>query len=262
MENHGENELIYKVQEGSLRISDAFPFQDDQFYLPRPAGMHPTKTDVDLDPSIRKRLKELKWIPAEKLGSWLAGSVSIEELARVFGVVVEQTRVNRRDPIPLPYPVYGFRFFDRCGLYIISCLKTDEDAAWMDSSMQLLSAGGIGGKVSSGWGKYSLEKMEVPDCLQKMLNNLNGYQMLLSTAFPAEQEAEKAMQDANYVLIRRGGFTAGISEKPIKKKTSYLMAAGSTFSSRFDGILYDVATKSPHPVWRYAKALMAGVERR
>ena len=84
--------------------------------------------------------------------------------------------------------------------------------------------------------------------------------MLLSVAFPKQEEADNVMQDAHYLVNRRGGFTAGYNEKPVKKQTTWMLASGSVFHSRFDGIILNVAGSSPHPVWRCGKTLMMGVK--
>lgn len=260
MEAGKEAELLSMVNSGMLRFSDALPFRGDTLYLPRPIGLYSKKLQTEIDASSRKLLKKLAWVPANLLSDWLQGKASPSDLIVHFGVSEERTRVNRREEIPLPYPVQCFRFFDDCGLYVIVSAKSEAILSFMDEAMTLLSASGIGGSVTSGWGHFHFEQSEPP---QELHNALDAQQtslyMLLSVGFPAEEEA-KVMEGARYLLVRRSGFTAGHHEKPIKKKTSWLLAPGSVFTRRFDGIVEDVAiSQSPHPVWRCAKALMMGV---
>ena len=260
MEAGKESELFSLVSGGSLRFSDALPYQGDTLYLPRPMGMYAKQLQTELDASSRKLLKKLAWVPAHRLSDWLEGRVSPNDLIVHFGVSEERTRVNRREEIPLPYPVQGFRFFDDCGLYIIAAGTDEASLSFMDDAMQLLSTSGIGGSTSSGWGHFQLERQELPQELRCALDDQQAaHYMLLSAAFPGEEEA-KVMESARYLLIRRGGFTAGRHEQPIKKKTAWLLAPGSIFDRRFEGIMEDAAIpQSAHPVWRCAKALMMGV---
>ena len=56
----------------------------------------------------------------------------------------------------LPYHVGAFRFAEDCGLYVLAGLESD-DAAWLRTLMRALGLSGIGGKVSSGYGKFTVD---------------------------------------------------------------------------------------------------------
>ena len=45
-----------------------------------------------------------------------------------------------------------------------------------------------------------------------------------------------------------------------KKKELYSFKAGSCFSHKFDGHIFDLSEGGNHPVYRYAKPLMMGVD--
>ncbi|MBQ9007940.1 MAG: type III-A CRISPR-associated RAMP protein Csm4 [Clostridia bacterium] len=261
MKDGRHEELLKLVNENALRLSDAMPFDSENLYISRPAGIYADNSDESFDPSVRKALKRIQYIPTSKLAAWLGGKVRPEEIRTEFGRKFDRTRVNLQETDPLPYQVDGFIFDDDCGLYFIAAGKDEKSAKFLDDAVQLLAASGIGGKVSSGWGHFDLEMGELQDTV--LLKGLQATgepcQMLISTAFPGEEEAEPVMRNAQYVLKRRGGFTAELNEKPAKKRTTWHFAAGSTFTTRFDGVMMDVATVSSHPVWRYAKALMIGV---
>ena len=85
--------------------------------------------------------------------------------------------------------------------------------------------------------------------------------MLLSTALPREEELDAALEDSSYLLQKRAGFVFSETYAPElrKKKDLYTMQAGSCFKSRFQGDIYDVGMGGAHPVYRYAKAMFAGI---
>jgi len=260
METRKENVLLSLAQEGAIRFSDAFPYHKEKLYIPRPVGLYPSRIQSAIDASTRKVLKRIVWIPWNSLSDWLAGKVLPQNLIVQFGVPEEKVRVNRREQPPTPYTIESFRFFDGCGLYVIVAAKNDDALSFLDDAMQLLSTSGIGGSASSGFGHFTLTSMQIAEDMEKALMDYHApWQVLLNVAFPSEEEAD-VMDEARYMLIRRGGFTAGRQERPVKKQTAWLIAPGSIFRKRFDGMIEDVSiTLSPHPVWRYEKAIMMGV---
>ena len=66
-----------------------------------------------------------------------------------------------------------------------------------------------------------------------------------------------ALAGATYRLVRRGGFVASATYagSPLRKRDIYKLAAGSVFTTAFDGVLADVANGGAHPVYSYAKPI-------
>ncbi len=255
--------LLSAVQCGALAFSDAMPWKGERLFLPRPVGIF-SKPDAPSseDPSQRKLLKKIAFIPSDDLSDFMAGQADLQELHGLnrFGSAFEETRVNLRDgDQPLPYRVGGFRFDEHCGLYL--AVSGDGDALTLFTrGMTALSAGGIGGKASSGWGKFSLSiEPASAEWARALADEDAGRQMLLSTALPVTDELPDALDGACYTVVRRGGFTASEQINPMKKQTVYLLGAGSTFRRRFRGGMMDVGIGMPHPVWRYARAMFMGV---
>ena len=265
LQSQGQSEaLLNAVREGELAFSDALPWSHERLFLPRPVGLFSRPdSPASEDPSERKLLKKIAFIPADSLSAFLAGRADLQELHRMnrFGTAFEETRVNLRDgDQPLPYRLSGFRFEKNAGLYLV--VSGDEPALELfERGMTALSADGIGGKTSSGWGKFSFSLDPAPVEWTKALENEGAArQMLLSTALPEAGELRDALDGAFYTVVRRGGFAASEQTHPLKKQTIWLLGAGSTFLRRFRGSLLDVGVGMPHPVWRYARAMFVGVE--
>lgn len=253
-----QDELLSSVKSGSLCFSDALPWKGNRFYIPRPVGIFAQPTR-DFDPSVRKIMKRVRFIPVDMLKPYLSGTFDPEQLLTEFGAAYYTTRVNIRDAeAPLPYQVGAFRFFDDCGLYII--VKTDNEKL-MAELFDMLSVHGIGGKVSSGLGKFTYSTIKPDELFAKYLNNTSAaYSLLLSTALPEDDALESAMQHSHYTLVRRGGFTQSESSRPVKKHTVYAFGAGSTFAKPFLGSVRDVGMHMPHPVYRCLASCFMGVE--
>ena len=73
--------------------------------------------------------------------------------------------------------------------------------------------------------------------------------MLLSVALPTADEMNTAVKNAEYSLIKRSGFISSstYSNTFERKKDIYVFDAGSCFTNKFSGDIYDVSRKGNHP---------------
>lgn len=263
------DELLAAARLGDLGLSDAFPYVGDTFCLPKPmvaSGTFEQKSPTDAgDSRERKANKKLGYIPAARYADYMAGKFdAVAELERFKpGVASLQAKVNleRLDgPDAEPYFVGGFSFAPNAGLYFLVRGSFD-----LVPILEQLSYSGIGGKRSSGYGRFAYTLMPVAQlgCALGDGFAATGTSVLLSTATPAQNELDDGLlRGARYRLVRKGGFVQSTShsDTPQKKRDLYLFAAGSTFASRFDGDVFDVnATPGAHPVYRYARAFWMGV---
>lgn len=261
--------LLASARKGDFAISDAFPFVGDTFYLPKPmvaSGTFEQKASaVAGDSRERKANKKLGYIPAARYADYMAGKLdAVAELERFKpGVASLQAKVNleRLDgPDAEPYFVGGFSFAPNAGLYFL--VKSVFD---LMPILEQLSYSGIGGKRSSGYGRfvYSVLPGVKLGCNLGAGHGQRGTSVLLSTAAPTQGELDEGLlAGARYRLVRKGGFvqSATHSDAPQKKRDLFLFAAGSTFVTRFGGDVFDVnATPGAHPVYRYARAFWMGV---
>ena len=129
--------------------------------------------------------------------------------------------------------------------------------------MMSLSYVGIGGERSSGLGKFELLRGKPDGTLMGLLDaeEADRY-MLLSSALPSDEELEAVLTGSSNRLIKRSGFAYSpfSDQSPLRKRDLYVFASGSCFVKRFAGDIYDVSDGSPHPVYRYARAMFMGVE--
>lgn len=259
------------VKSGSLVISDAFPFCGEELYLPKPAiPVQSKQISDDADSSARKQFKKLKYLPVSALDSYLSGTLSPEECRRytdqtdAVGTPYLQTNVRiyeSRSKDPEPYYVGGYRFREGCGLWVLVGAKEPESEKVV-ALFRSLGMTGIGGKISSGFGRFTVKASEPDSIMKRMLEEgTAGTWMTLSICLPNESELERVIENASYSIVKRGGFIASetYAEKAQKKNDMYMLTAGSCFSERVQGDIYDVSAGGSHPVYQYGVPLLLRV---
>lgn len=271
--------VVEGVQRGKLRFSDLFPWKKGtscyELYLPRPVMNLPhteqAKTlsyeEVREQSGERKKYKKRSFIRASEMESYLQErNISAQP---DFGKEELRTQYNAREK--RPYGIGAYHFMPDAGLYLI--LSGDEELAEkLEPLIKLLGMAGIGGKRSSGFGKYIFEDdpLDLSDentygggdvSLYKMLcaGHSNCY-MALSSFLPEKLEVGD-MSSGTGKIIKRGGFAwSREMTGPAKVSSVYMMASGSCFSKRLKGRIADVNNGSvPHPVYKYGKGLFVGL---
>ena len=124
-----------------------------------------------------------------------------------------------------------------------------------DNLLYSLSFTGIGGKKTSGLGKFEIQEEELPKEISDKINSEKS-NMLLTSSMAREDELEKIDEDANYALIRRGGFIysedkIGRKNNVKRKRTMHFFKSGSIFNKKFEGDIFRVDDGFVHPVYRY-----------
>lgn len=261
--------FLEAARTGELSMSDAFPFIDDTLYIPKPMmrlsgeAASREKLEEEGDSRVRKASKKLEYIPSERLGGYLSGDFdAIDELGRFeIGSKTLATKVSLHQrelgEDAKPYHVGGFSFAENAGLYFV--LKGD--ALEFAVLLEQLSYSGLGGKRSSGYGRFTfrVDECKLPICDSFEPCGSGRRFMLLSTCTPSPSElTDDLLAGARYRLVRKGGFvqSSAYSESFQKKRDMYLFAAGSVFEQRFAGDVFDVSdAHGSHPVYRYARAM-------
>jgi len=157
------DELLAAAKSGELSISDAFPYIGERLYIPKPMACvseRAANSAESGDSRARKANKALKYIPADKLGDFLSGSFDfVGELERFNnGASFLRTKVNltrSTSDDAEPYHVGGYRFAPERGLFFLVDGTYD-----VRPLMEQLSYSGIGGKRSSGYGRFTFEIRE------------------------------------------------------------------------------------------------------
>lgn len=260
----GANALADAVQRGELRLSDLQPFLGEELYLPKP--LCPVARETEGDSTVKKSFKKLRWIPASLFDTYLEGRLNplaeVEKLGGLGGFSV-RTMAASRSPEKLetgdalPYSVGVYRFADGGGLYLLAGFGSSAVRREVETLLESLSYSGLGGKRSAGLGRFSLEACPVPKAMLTRLTGGGSPAMTLSVSMAQPEELDPVLEGAQYLLQKRSGFVASAQYAPEsrRKRDFYAFCAGSCFSLRFDGGVFDVSNGGSHPVYRYAAPL-------
>ncbi|MBZ4670135.1 MAG: CRISPR-associated protein Csm4 family [Oscillospiraceae bacterium] len=276
----GIKKLYELATQNRLRISDAMPYfndgengDEDRLYIPKPI--------MPFDESIlenRKKMKKINYIPVDMLPDFIDFAKNNKDSFEItqedfpeFGkqYVLDKASIDRNNGTA-PYSVGLFSFYENAGLYFIIGFEDENELSYIIRLLKIAGIGGIGGKVSSGYGKYEIiDEFYLDDCwdqqteiLIEMLHKKDfKHSLLLTSSLPTDDELDEALEGSTYNLIRRGGYIQSTGyQQPLKKQTQHFFAAGSVFLNRFEGDVYDVSRGAGHPVYRYSKPIFLGVD--
>lgn len=257
-------QLLEDVYNDQLRFSDALPYQDNCYFIPKPILSLELSEDIHAlgNSKMKKRMKKLQFLPFEDLSNFLSGMY--EPMSFKLGQHHLRNAVAiRGQEEASPYRIDTFRFNEKSGLYVIIQFQTEAIRMRVEELLESLSYSGIGGRRSSGLGRFSLKFAHLSQNYHDALQNLSEKSMTLCAALPKDEELEHALEGATFSLEKRSGFIASdtYSETLQRKQDLYVLSAGSCFVNRFQGDVYDVGQTSfgSHPVYRYLKPMWLGV---
>ncbi|HEY8401191.1 MAG TPA: type III-A CRISPR-associated RAMP protein Csm4 [Cytophagaceae bacterium] len=253
---------IYGVEdEFPIKITSAFPFVDDVYYLPKPGIRPPGFDKSEIASEYIKEIKSASFIPLDIFEKWIHGErFNFEALIKSQDVLRKNINVNVRPRIAVDRlsgdtNLYfgGGTFFrkGRAGLYfLVQC----DGRQWkvIKEIFNLLQEEGIGGEKSSGYGKFRaefIEKFDLPSV------DDGKYYVSLSLYYPSCPE-ELNGAPVSYQLIQRSGWSIIEGEHVLQKKV-LMFAEGSVFYKKVEGKIVDVSpVRSAHPVYKYGKAFL------
>lgn len=260
-----EKELLECVKNRALLFTDAFPYIGDTYFIPKPIVMMERNDSHNKgDSAEKKKYKKMKYIPAKYLTEYMNGQFPAEHLEdfKEMGRAEIKTSVGVRGyDEPSPYRVSAFYFKEGNGLYVIGTFAGKEEQQLFEELLESLSYTGLGGKKSSGLGRFAFTGEEAPPFIREGLEIKGKRNVLLSAALPEEQEMGTVLEGASYALLRRGGFVASedYAKQMLRKRERYLFAPGSCFEKIFHGKIIE-ENGGNHPIFRYEQALFLGVE--
>lgn len=280
--------LVKKTAEGKIVFSSLFPYwrtadDDLYFYLPKPLlkleqeEQQSAKSFEEIKQLATKLKKQKKstYIRASQINSLLKYGGSNGQFAvPEFAAPLVAGRVALREEKPLPYYVGSYVFSENSGLYFILGVEHEEEFALIKDLLLSLGYSGIGGKRSSGYGKFELadDELELFDdggvydddtAIALMLyNEKSKYQMCLAPVCPCVDEIAVVKQ-GSYKLIKRSGFIASSAAKDnIKRNSIYMLQEGSCFSERLRGqMLQQTVDGLAHDIYRDGIGMFVGLKK-
>ena len=273
--------LVKKTAESKIVFSSLFPYwrtvdDDLYFYLPKPLlkleqeEQQSAKSFEEIKQLATKLKKQKKstYIRASQINSLLESGGSDRQFAvPEFAAPLVAGRVALREEKPLPYYVGSYVFSKHSGLYFILGVEHEEEFTFIKDLLLSLGYSGIGGKRSSGYGKFELADNDLMlyddgTAIALMLyNEKSKYQMCLAPVCPRVDEIDVVKQ-GSYKLIKRGGFIASSAAKDnIKRNSIYMLQEGSCFPERLRGqMLQQTVDGLAHDVYRDGIGMFVGLK--
>ena len=281
----GENYLadfVNKCRDGKIVFSSMLPYRDNQeerhLYLPKPLLLKtheelPAQSSRELKDNATKMKKQKKvaYIRAAEMSDFLHSGMVNTNVPK-FALPMLATRVNKRLEEPLPYYVGAYCFQNNTGLYFICGVENTEDIKVVEELTELLGLSGIGGKRSSGFGKFTvigtanehaLDNSQAEDAaaLAIMLNNkASKQQMCLAPVYPLEEEIALVKKGAYKILKRSGFIVSARLTDGVKRNSIYMLAEGSCFPKRLQGCFTEQEYDGlAHKIYRDGQGLFVGL---
>ncbi|MBR1629844.1 MAG: type III-A CRISPR-associated RAMP protein Csm4 [Lachnospiraceae bacterium] len=262
----GEEALRQFVQmavDGEILFSDSFPFMGESYYLPKPY-IRLQREGFQKDHLLSKQFKNVDYIHLEYFSDYLEGEYPPKCLLELDGLgnsYVREVVSIRGVAEPLPFRIGIYCFSKGNGLYLIVGYTHTSIRDFFEELLEALSFTGMGGKRAEGLGRFVCYRKELPKKLKDRLSGKYNCSMLLSAGLPVEDELEMVLEDATYMLSRRGGFIQSeyFDTQQKRKKDVYLLDTGSCVKTKFQGQIIDVRSGGTHPVFRYANPIFLGV---
>lgn len=260
-----EQEFLTGVSSGKIVLSDAFPYIGRCYYIPKPmVSINLADEKKQGDSKQKKLFKNLKYIPVNDLCDFVNGTFPEEHMEdmKYLGKYGMKTSVGIRGmEEPQPYRVSTFYFNEGTGLYILAGYEGTDSLELLEELWNCLQYTGLGGKKSSGLGRFRYEVCDLSPLLKDQIVKNSDMNLLLSTALPEDEELEHILEDASYTLLRRGGFIDSQTYAPqqMRKQELYVFSSGSCFRYTFKGRIIEERNGGSHSIFRYAKAFFMGV---
>jgi len=244
-----------------IKISSAYPFVDDIYFLPKPGLEPPGFEDTELRETYAKPVKSTAYLSHKIFERWIKReAVDYGEMEKETKLLEESVRKEIRPRVKLDrinsasalYHIGEVSFAKgRAGLYFV--IQCSEDVyKKLQGVMKILADEGLGGERSSGCGRFEVQFLE--DFILPQADNGKRF-VTISLYYPASQEEFKGAMES-YQLCRRGGWTAGRG-KNYPHRRVIMFSEGSVFNKEVEGAVVDVAPPEiRHPVYRYGKAFL------
>jgi CRISPR-associated protein Csm4 len=247
------------------KISSAFPFYINTYFLPRP---HSSQVIQLADDQLKqaKKLKKIQWldIPLWK-SAWtkadwaqqidLDNGICQQVLASIDKNLPDKLWVEEQRPRlamdrytnqSIDGQLFNFSriwFHQQGGLYFLAHFNDDNSRQRFEAVLSVLADSGIGADRSNGNGFFQWSSAEIPEISQ------GEHQMAvaLSLVNPSPADCQTGwLKNAAYKLITRGGWIGGTG---LRKPGVRMFTEGSVFSQPLQGRMIDVSLKD-RPVYR------------
>ena len=277
------SDFVDMVEDGELLFSSLLPYNKNSLFLPKPCLLLErayNKEDTDSTSIKKKKMKKLEYISINDFQKYINHLKTgdnfdyDEDFYKIYETdTTAKVSLNTDSDKNNIYYVGSTYFKEGCGLYVLVAYDNDEQIEIFEKILTSLGYSGIGGKRTSGYGKFIIEDEMYPDVngleeeklIYSLLEENGDYQETLSVVSPSDEELDNNDFDkAFYKLISRNGYVYSTTytndNTLVKRKSLSMFKEGSCFPFEINGEIKDVSDNGKHPVYKNGKCLKIGVK--
>lgn len=255
----------------NLRLSSAFPYDHQGYWLPKPFSFQP-KTD---NPRERKHLKAIKYLKLSQLESLRNGLPPQDLLATDQPDIWEREVTQRvkitRDEDSEPYYLEKLYAKGNAGLYFIACEENEVDWQNFFYTLTLLGEDGIGLQKGLGNGQFTVTEDSITF---EQVDEPTAWLSLSLYRPETHEELNSVLESSYYQIIKRGGWISTPEKEQYlsyRKKSVMFFTEGSVFAfqnkmaknafmGKFDNNLQPADIGLNHPIWRDGRAIFLPIK--
>lgn len=265
-------------------LSSAYPYWDEQFFLPKPYIPPRPYTEEPSPQMERTPIKDLDFIPAEIFIQWIGMGLpadaggnlertikDLEEHPLYREALVARVRIDRVTHASDLYFCGLVSFPTEGGLYVLIEARSDLEAK-LKTCFELLGELGVGGERAAGCGKFDVRDWRKIDSVQSLRTLVSGSgepsaYCTLSLYHPSSKELEQIQQNPEqyvkgYAWALRGGWATLTGQgQPHKRQACRMFKEGSVFTFKPVGMLVNVGQGSTTIIYRSGLAFAVPVYR-
>jgi len=251
------DQVSQQAQTPSFRLSSAFPYYQDCYFLPRVLSSQAIRLPPDkLKQS--KKLKKIQWLDTKL---WLASltdpdwanTIDLEKgvcqsvlasqstaLPEKLWLEEERPRlaIDRNSNQAAESQIFNFSrtWFDPSGgLYFLAVFEDEVSRQQFETVLSVLSDSGIGADRTSGNGCFTWNRGRIPDL--QIAEQSKAVALSLVNPAPSDCQTDW-LEDSAYKLVSRGGWIGGSGKRKLRL---CMFAEGSVFAKPLQGRMVDVS---------------------
>ncbi len=236
-----------------FRLTSAFPYMGNTFYLPTPRGT---------SNFYQSKLKDVHFLDLNDFKTIINDENSL--LSREFNDPLNEimfptfrprVTIDRISTVTQLYESFGFSFKYGAGLFFIVEINDSEFIKLFTVGLNLLAEEGLGGDRSVGNGHfiYKMTQIDNQARWKELLEQKpKGTYINLSLCSPKNNEAVHL--NSFKILNRRGWFHSYSTSVQLKRKECKMVAEGSIFTKPINGQVVNVTPDlflDVHTIHRY-----------
>jgi CRISPR-associated protein Csm4 len=256
-----DGEVDKLVADIPFKLSSAFPYYMNEYYLPTPIGTGKLYMEKLRDAPFLELYDFLDLAQGNDKGI-LKKELKNPVDEMMFSLTVPRVSIDRMSAATNIFESSGWLFKDGGGLYFLAELKDEAFKDKFELCMRLLGQSGLGADRSIGYGLFESEIESIDtggawtDLFRKRHGEKTAY-CTLSLIYPSKEEAKEAL--LYKAFTRRGWIFSRSSTVQMKRRVCKMLAEGSLFRAPIKGQIADVTPsefQTEHTVYRYGLGMM------